>query len=160
MHHWESHGSDSRQRCIVVSVSESRLIGLSVQIITDGHRRQPAGCLTNATGNSASTDLLPGFSFFLEAEFFPQQEIELPLCTVAALRCLGWFRSCRLFGLGLCVGRAARFLALYIRFGEVAYHHSTTSTHKHQLYQFLLLSTASPPSLTTASCSVPPETGN
>lgn len=139
-------------------------------MITDGHKHESASCVTgssvtNATGNSATTHFLPGFRFILKAEVFPLQEIELSVCSVAALRGLRLFWSCSLFGgfsLGLRVSPSARFFAVYICFVEVVSHHSTTSTHNHTehlLYQFLLFSTTSSPSLMTTGCSVPPETG-
>lgn len=131
-------------------------------MIPDGHKHEPAGCMTgscgtNVTSNSASTHFLPGFRFVLKAKLFPLQEIELSLCTAAALRGLRLFRSCWLFGgfgLGLRVSRTARFLALYIHFVEVVFHHSTMSTHKHTdhlLYHFLLFSTTTPSLMTCPS---------
>lgn len=129
-------------------------------------RNLPAS--SSVTSRGTRTHFLPALRFVLKGEFGPLQEVEFSVCGAGAavLRGLRWFWSCRLFGsfrLGLRVGPTARFLALYIRLVEVVSHHPTTSPHEHTgrlLYQFLLCSASSSPSLETTSCSVPSEAGH
>lgn len=123
---------------------------------------------SSVTSRGTRTHCLPALRFVLKGEFCPLEEVELSVCGAgaAALRGLRRFWSCRLFGsfrLGLRVGPTARFCALYIRLVEVVSHHPTRCPHEHTgrlLYQFLLCSASSSPSLKTTSCSIPSQAGH